>query len=232
MTPQAEKKLFLAPWRAMLNTPGYHGNLSTQEIEDILKDKPKGSYIISNYNPTGPDSEFNKMFYITIRWTVKNELKTLWTRGFTTHIEGFTKEYPDQHFLRKRHPMQCFYGKQPTQLIAKKTTFTLKQWCRATVCETYNHEQIKHLEIKKHIPKEISKYITEHSSTNPPTSRTHLLCKQDDWCEWVYPNALMEEDEDITIRNHNKVIWNYEQRPLLHAMMIYDQSTDEEGYEE
>ena len=172
MTPKAQRKLFLPPWKMILNTTGFHGDVSREEISDILRDKPKGTYIITNYDP---NDKRNQMFVIAMRAIVNNETTTLWTRGFTTHIEDLNQEYVDEHPPKTQHPTHCFYAKMKP--LTKKTTFTLKEWCRATICESHSYEQIKILENKNFIPRKMSDYVTRHASTKTASSRTHILCE-------------------------------------------------------
>ena len=175
------------------------------------------------------------MFTIAFKWEIptlqdNKEERIVWTKGLTNNIEGFRKENICRHFIRERHPLECFYGKPPMKPMKKTSVFSLKQWCRASISQNFEYEAIKQLREEGGLPRELFEFITERSSMTPPTNKNFLLCEQGTWGEYVYPSMAMREEEWFSVASNNKIV--RDESGKNHAMMIGDLDTDMEDDEE
>ena len=226
-----QKQSYLAPWGNILALPGYHGDATEEEIKDLLHNEPKGSFVICNYDPT---NEVEEMFTIAFKWEIPTEQgnkeeRIVWTKGMTNNIDGFRKENIRRHFIRERHPLECFYGKPPMKPMKKTIVFSLKQWCRASISQNFKYETIKRIKEEGGLPGALFEFIIDRSSSTPPTNKDFLLCEQGPWGECVYPSMAMREEEWFGIVSNNKIV--LDKTGQNHAMIVMA-DTDSENSDE
>ena len=166
----------LPPWITIQQLPMYHGNLSKQEIEEIMDKAPVKSYLLSNFNPQMLHGSFvvsvkdvHGVFH-TSALTFTIQMTTIPTLYFVHKIS--TKHFDDNH---KNYI--CDFYEKCRYPIKRKYPFSLKALARATICDTFTYTQILNLANKKLIPIGMYEYITEHLLVTKPTNKDYLFCE-------------------------------------------------------
>ena len=155
MTSQQVCKRF-APWRDIMMTPGYHGDISEESVEELLTSKDFRSFIVTNYNP---NLEKLVLSSSCIESHLCEQRAVIRTRPYTMSCTVYNK--------RDCHPMCNFYHPHRCLLlyclpVRNKTPFSLAQWARATVCANYSFEDMENLMDKKQLPKAVFDFLAQN----------------------------------------------------------------------
>ena len=169
-------RFHLPPWSTILRLPMYHGNISKNAIETIMKDVPIKSYLLSNFDP--------QMAHGSFIVSIKDIHGTYHTSalGFTLQLMSL----PTMHFVHKATTDSfdkdhknyiCDFYEKSQHPILRKSPFSLKELCRAAMCDALTYEQLSILINIKLIPSQMYEYLTERLLVTQPANKDILICE-------------------------------------------------------
>ena len=195
--------MYLAPWRAILNLKGYHGDLSEDEIGEVLKDEKVGTFILTNYNSKG---DHLRLFTLSIVCDTANGRQILHANRFTNRLPQ-NLEHNFHIFNMEGHPNECFFGKSSFVNLICKRPHSLKNWCRATISENFTFERIVKLHNANIIPTDLYNFIIQQCSKDVPY-KYFMFCEELTDYICVYQNTEIKQ-EIILLNSQAKVHTQY-----------------------
>ena len=168
----------LAPWHTINGLEAYHGELSEQEIEEKLQDKPDGTYLMTDYNAELTGREFK----LTVRQ------RSLPKGGIAVRAFSFEPYDPPAGGWRISHPIwpqrahasheqsECIVPQIFKYPLKRNEPLSLKEIARMKICTKYKFEEITAMEKTGDIPRDCGDFIKAQASTKVPTHKKLLFC--------------------------------------------------------